>query len=143
MALRVMAMAEMRLEVLLEVARSGESVAAVCRRHGISRETYCVYRRRFQAEGIEGLESRSRQPVNQPQRMPAPIEERVCLLRKEHPKWGARRIRTELLRKGVKAPAVSSIHRALVLDTDQRYQAKGTYTLQRGGRPRKANPKKP
>lgn len=114
MALRVMAMAEIRLEVLLEVARSGETVAAVCKRHGISRETYYVYRRRFQAEGIEGLEPRSRQPVNQPQRMPATIEERVCLLRKEHPRWGARRIRTELMRKGVRAPAVSSIHRALV-----------------------------
>jgi transposase-like protein len=32
-------MAEMRLEVLLEVARSGETVAAVCQRHGISRKT--------------------------------------------------------------------------------------------------------
>lgn len=110
MALRVMAMAEMRLEVLLEAARSGETVTAVCKRHGISRETFYVYLRRFQAEGIEGLEPRSRQPVRQPQRMPATIEERVCLLRKEHPRWGARRIRTELMRKGVNAPAVSSIH---------------------------------
>jgi len=112
--LRVMAMAEMRLEVLLEAARSGETVTAVCRRHGISRETYYVYLRRFQAEGVDGLEPRSRQPVNQPQRMPAPIEEQVCRMRKEHPRWGARRIRAELRRKGIDPPAVSSIHRALV-----------------------------
>src|ERR1700694_1974416 len=114
MALRVMAMAEMRLEVLLEATRSGETVTAVCRRHGISRETFYVYLRRFQAEGIEGLEPRSRQPVNQPQRMPATVEETVCRLRKEHPRWGARRIRTELARSGITPPAVSSIHRALV-----------------------------
>jgi len=114
MALRVMTMAEMRLEVLLEAARSGETVTAVCQRHGISRETFYVYLRRFRAEGIEGLELRSRQPLNQPQRMPATVEEKVCRLRKEHPKWGARRIRTELLRKGVSAPAISAIHRALV-----------------------------
>lgn len=60
MALRVMSMAELRLEVLLEAARSGESVAAVCRRFGISRQTFYVYRRRFEAEGVEGLEPRSR-----------------------------------------------------------------------------------
>ena len=52
MALRVMAMAEMRLEVLLKAARSGETVTAVCRRHGISRETFYVYLRRFQAEDL-------------------------------------------------------------------------------------------
>lgn len=114
MALRVMAMAEMRLEVLLEAARSGETVTAVCKRHGISRETFYVYLRRFRAEGTEGLEPRSRQPVNQPQRMPATIEEQICRFRKDHPKWGARRIRAELKRQGVSAPAVSSIHRALV-----------------------------
>ena len=114
MALKVRAMAEMRLEVLLEAARSGETVTAVCKRHGISRETFYVYVRRFQAEGVDGLEPRSRQPVNQPQRMAAAIEERVCRMRKEHPKWGARRIRAELRRKGVDPPAVSSVHRALV-----------------------------
>jgi len=62
MALRVMAMAEMRLEVLLEADRSGETLAAVSRPHGISRET-------------------SRQPLNQAQRMPATIRERVHDLR--------------------------------------------------------------
>ena len=57
MALREMTMAEMRLDVLLEAAHRGETVTAVCQRHGsISRETFSVYRRSFQAEGIEGLE---------------------------------------------------------------------------------------
>ena len=107
-------MAELRLEVLLEAARSGETVSAICKRHGISRQTYYVYLRRFRAEGIEGLEPRSRQPVNQPQRMPATTEELVCRMRKQHPKWGARRIRAELRRTGIDPPAVSSIHRALV-----------------------------
>jgi transposase InsO family protein len=114
MALRVMSVTDMRLEVLLEAARSGETVTAICQRFEISRETYYVYLRRYRAEGVEGLEPRSRQPLNQPQRMPADIEERICKMRKDHPKWGARRIRAELRRKGVDAPAVSSIHRALV-----------------------------
>ena len=107
-------MTDMRLEVLLEAARSGETVTAICRQFEISRETYYVYLRRYRAEGVEGLEPRSRQPINQPQRMPAEIEERICKMRKDHPKWGARRIRAELTRKGIDPPAVSSIHRALV-----------------------------
>jgi transposase InsO family protein len=114
MALRVMSVTDMRLEVLLEAARSGETVTAVCKRFEISRETYYVYLRRYRAEGVDGLEPRSRQPIHQPQRMPADVEERICKMRKDHPKWGARRIRAELGRKGVESPAVSSIHRALV-----------------------------
>jgi transposase-like protein len=37
MALRVMSMAEIRLEVLLQAARSGETVAEVCQRHDLQR----------------------------------------------------------------------------------------------------------
>jgi transposase-like protein len=33
-------MAELRLEVVLEAERSGESVAEICRRYMFSRETY-------------------------------------------------------------------------------------------------------
>jgi transposase InsO family protein len=109
-----MSVTDVRLEVLLEAARSGETVTAICKRFGISRETYYVYLRRFRAEGVEGLEPRSRQPFNQPRRMPADVEERIAKMRKDHPKWGARRIRGELKREGVDPPAVSSIHRALV-----------------------------
>ena len=114
MALRVMSVTDVRLEVLLEAARSSETVTAVCKRFGISRETYYVYLRRFRAEGVDGLEPRSRQPFNQPGRMPADVEERIAKMRKDHPKWGARRIRGELKRKGIDPPAVSSIHQALV-----------------------------
>jgi len=113
MALRVVSMAEMRLEVLLEAERSGESIASVCRRHGISRETYYQYRRRYLAEGMAGLADRSRAPASQPARMDPEVERAICELRRRHPRWGARRIRTELARTGVEAPAVSSVHQAL------------------------------
>lgn len=63
MALKVVTMTQMRLEVLLEVERTGMSVAEVCRRYGISRQTYYRYRRRYLAEGLKGLEDRSRRPL--------------------------------------------------------------------------------
>lgn len=114
MALRVVTMAELRRDVLLQPERSGESVAEVCRRHGISRQTYYRYRRRYLLEGLDGLEDRSREPVHQPARMGADLEIEICRMRKDHPGWGARRISAELARAGIDPPAVSTIHRALV-----------------------------
>lgn len=114
MALKVVSLVEQKLDVLLEPERSGESVAAVCRRQGISRESYYVYRRRYLAEGEAGLEERSRRPLSSPLQIAPWLEAAICELRTRHPRWGARRIRAELARAGVEAlPAVSTIHKAL------------------------------
>ena len=53
MVLKVVTMAELRLDVLTEPLRTGETVADVCRRYGISRDTYYRYRRRYLAEGLD------------------------------------------------------------------------------------------
>lgn len=113
MALKVVSMAELRMDVLLEPERTGESVAQVCRRHGISRDTYYRYRRRYLQEGVAGLQERSRRPGSSPARIDHALEEQICRMRKVHPRWGARRIRAELARSGTEPPAVSTIHQAL------------------------------
>src|SRR6266516_880113 len=113
MALRVVTMTELRLEVLLEPQRTGESVAEVCRRREISRHSYYRFKRRYQAEGPEGLEARSRRPLGSPWQIDVDLEVEICRMRKDHPRWGARRIRAELRRSGVEPPAVSTIHRVL------------------------------
>jgi len=112
-ALQVVSMEELRLEVVLEPERTGDSVSEVCRRRGISRETFYVYRRRYLSEGLDGLVSRSRRPRGSPARIEAELEATICRLRTEHPRWGARRIRAELARAGIAPPAKSTIHRAL------------------------------
>lgn len=113
MALKVVTMAELRREVLLEAQRTRESVSSICQRFGISRQTYYRYRRRYLAEGLEGLQTRSRRPIHSPGRMDPQIELEICRMRKIHPRWGARRIHAELARAGYGTPAVSSIHQAL------------------------------
>lgn len=110
----VMTMADWRLEVLLEPERTGQTVSEVCRRHEISRDTFYAWRRRFAAAGVAGLLERSRTPVNQPRRISAQLEERICKMRRQHPRWGARTIRTRILRAGIAAPAISTVHRVLV-----------------------------
>jgi transposase InsO family protein len=112
-ALKVVTMAELRLEVLLEAERTGMSVTEVCRRYGISRQTYYRYRRRYLAEGLGGLEDRSRRPLEPANQIPVEVEVRICEMRRDHPRWGARRIRAELARAGVEPPAVSTIHQVL------------------------------
>jgi transposase InsO family protein len=112
-ALRELRMTELRLEVLLEPERTGDSVAEVCRRRGISRDTFYEYQRRYEVEGIEGLEPRSSRPFLSPRQIDADLELEICRMRKDHPRWGARRIRAELLRAGTTPPATSTIHQAL------------------------------
>ena len=113
MALRVVSMNELKLEVLLEPERTGESVVEVCRRRGISRASYYRYRRRHLEEGVAGLEPRSRRPRRSPGRIEAELEATIVALRKRHRRWGARRIHAELARAGIEPPAAATIHRAL------------------------------
>jgi transposase InsO family protein len=113
MALKVVSMNELKLEVLREPERTGESVAEVCRRRGISRASFYRYRRRYREEGVAGLEPRSRRPRVSPGRIEPELEAKICELRRRHPRFGARRIRAELRRAGIEAPGVATIHRAL------------------------------
>jgi len=113
MALRVVTMTELRLEVLLEPERTGETVAEVCRRREISRQSFYRFKRRYEAEGAEGLGARSRRPLSSPGQIDVGLEVEICRMRKDHKRWGARRIRTELLRAGHDPPAVSTIHQVL------------------------------
>jgi transposase-like protein len=79
--LKVVTMAGLRFDVLFEPKRTGETVADVCRRYGISRDTYYRYRRRYLAEGVKGLEDRSRKPRTSPFQIPAELELRIVEMR--------------------------------------------------------------
>jgi transposase InsO family protein len=113
MALKVVSMEELKLEVLLAPERTGETVAEVCARHGLSRASFYRYRRRYLEEGAAGLAPRSRRPRSSPAQIEPWLEARIVELRRRHRRWGARRIHAELHRAGVEPPAVATIHRAL------------------------------
>lgn len=59
------------------------NVAALCREAGISRKTFYKWRERYEKEGFEGLEERSRRPRHSPHQIPAAIEDEIVRLRKE------------------------------------------------------------
>lgn len=109
-----MALSEQWIEILLAPERDRLTVAEVCRRHGISRKTFYVRLAHYRAEGPAGLVPRSRRPKNSPARTAQDIESLVVRIRDEYPRWGARRIHNELVRRGAAGvPAVSTVHAIL------------------------------
>lgn len=90
---------------------SGERMAEVCRRFGISRKTGYKILARWKAQEDAGLLDRDRAPLRVPHRTPTEIEELVVQARREHPTWGPRKLRAVLepLHPGVLLPCASTI----------------------------------
>lgn len=109
------------MDVRLRIAvASGEvNVSAFCREHGISRESFYVWRRRYQAEGLDGLEPRSRAPGRNPRRIAPATEDAIVALRKQLENAGVdagpATIQWHLGRRGHRAvPSEATIWRVLV-----------------------------
>jgi putative transposase len=104
-------------ERLRFVARllDGEKMAGLCREFDISRKTGHKIFNRYRACGLEGLTDRSRRPYRQANRLPFQIESLIVQLRKEHPSWGAPKIREKIRRRnlGIALPAISTVHAVL------------------------------
>ena len=114
MALRGKSMAELRLDVVTEPKRLGCTVRETLERWEISRQTFYRWKKRYERWGEDGLEDLSRRPFRSKHQIEPDLEDRICRMRKEHPRWGARTIRNYLRRGGIEPPAISTIHRALV-----------------------------
>jgi putative transposase len=104
-------------ERLKFVARllDGEKMAALCREFDISRKTGYKIFQRYRDVGIEGLTDRSRRPYRQANRLPVQIETLIVALKREHPSWGAPKLREKLRRRydGISLPAISTVHAVL------------------------------
>lgn len=104
-------------ERLRFVARllEGERMSDLCREFDISRKTGYKIFTRYQKTGLEGLTDRSRRPYRQANRLPELLESRIVQLRREHPTWGAPKIREKLKRQGlgIALPAISTVHAVL------------------------------
>ena len=64
----------------------------LCQRHVISRKTGYKWVKRYQAQGLDGLQERSRRPYDSPYRTPFVVRQALIALRKEHPRWGAKKL---------------------------------------------------
>ncbi|TNF92529.1 MAG: IS481 family transposase [Gammaproteobacteria bacterium] len=85
----------------------------VCRRCGISRPTLRKWWRRYQANGIAGLQSLSRCPHNSPNQKVTDSEEQLILAFRKTRNLGARRIQSELKRLHETSLSLATIHKVL------------------------------
>ncbi len=109
----------MDVRLRIAVASEGLNVAVFCREHGISRQTFYAWRRRYRAEGLDGLEPRSRAPKTSPGRIAVEVEEAVVALRKELDELGVDHgpstIQWHLAGRGIaRVPSEATIWRVLV-----------------------------
>jgi transposase InsO family protein len=100
LALIVLSVVEQRLDAVRAVL-SGIEVNEVAAQAGVHRATLHRWVTRYLAEQIGGLADRSHRPMSCPHQAMEAVEVAVAELRREHPRWGSRRIRLELLRKPV------------------------------------------
>ena len=99
-----------RLEFVNLARQPDANVRQLCRRFGVSPTAAYKWLARYESGGISGLADRSRRPVHSPSRTEPVVEEQVVALRREHPAWGARKLRRRLQDLGQKVlPASSTI----------------------------------
>ena len=106
---------ERRLDAVRAVL-AGAPVTEVAGQVGVSRQSLHTWIGRYLVEGVAGLADRSHRPAACPHQVASTVEVAVAELRRQHPRWGAKRIRMELLRKPVEGwvvPSRATINRIL------------------------------
>jgi len=73
----------MDVKMLLATLPDDANVSEWCRRLGVSRQTAYKWRRRFRAEGVDGLADRSRAPRQPHGRSAAAVEDLAVVIRKQ------------------------------------------------------------
>jgi len=106
---------EQRYHAVMEVLSAGVAKTEVARRCGVSRKTVHEWVGKYEAGGLAGLADRSHRPHHHPWQIAAEVEAAICELRRNHPRWGPRRLAHELARAGISpVSSRSSIYRTLV-----------------------------
>ena len=100
----------LRQEFVTLVQQGTVSISELCRRYGVSRKTGYKWLQRARTEGAAGLTDRSRCPHRSPCQSAPIVEAAVVALRRQHPTWGARKLRRRLqtLGRGL-VPACSTV----------------------------------
>jgi len=89
-----------RLRFVIACLEGADSMAALCRRFGVSRRVGYKWLSRYKDLGPAGLAERSRAPLTSPNKVAAAVERRILSMRADHPTWGARKLLVALARRG-------------------------------------------
>ena len=100
-----------RLKFIAAYLEHEASFSDLCLDFGISRKTGYKWVRRYEADGAGALEDRSRAAHTHPNAVPEHIVQAVVAMRRQHPRWGPRKLKVVLRRKQPRMflPAASTI----------------------------------
>jgi transposase InsO family protein len=95
-----------RLAVLQLAERLGNASEA-CRRSGVDRTSFYIWKRRFAREGVAGLGNRSPVHKSHPQATPADVSRQIVAFALANPAHGCDRVARDLAKRGVEVSAVT------------------------------------
>jgi len=85
------------------------TISELCQEFGISRKSGHKWLRRYQEDGVQGLENRSRAPRSIPCRTEVEVERLIVAERRRRPTWGPKKLhRVLLLKHGIESPPARS-----------------------------------
>jgi len=99
-----------RMEFVTRLSK-GERMTDLCEELGISRKTGYKFWRRYQEQGVRGLEDASRAPKRVARRTSPEIEELLVKARRRKMNWGGKKLKEvlEYRQPGLKLPSASTI----------------------------------
>ena len=102
---------EERIALMREYETRVFTVSELCRRYGISRETFYVWKRRFDGGEERWFEERSHAAASCPHGTPGLLADRIVAVRQRFPHFGAKKVKAWLERDvpDVDWPAASTI----------------------------------
>ena len=99
MAWQETSLMDQRMQLIVDYQRGLQSVTELADRFDISRKTAYKWIDRHEADGAAGLADRSRRPRSSPHETPQAIVDAVLEARRQHPRWGAKKLLRILARK--------------------------------------------
>jgi putative transposase len=104
-----------REELILKVLAKEDSVVELAQQYGVSRKTIYKWLSRYESKGLSGLVDESRRPKRSPMKTSAELALEIVQLRKEHPRWGPKKIVAIMARRhpGMTIPSVVTVARVL------------------------------
>ena len=104
-----------RMRFVVAASEDEAVMTEVCAEFGISRQTGYKWLARYEAEGVEGLQDRSRAPIRHGLAREEELVAAALALRERHPTWGPKKLRRKLVDRLPEAstPATSTIGEGL------------------------------
>jgi len=105
---------DQREEFVLRSLSEEVSFSQLCKEYQIARKTGYKWKKRFLAEGRQGLSDQSRRPDNCPNILSEDVIIKIIQIRHNHPTWGAKKIARIIAdKKKPGTPSLSSVYRIL------------------------------